>query len=127
MTDSQAIDIVAPWTLDDLGNEIVPMTTFSITIIRYLFGDRLSYFADGLQKLDQMIAGEVSPKSGDNGKWRILIAEACNHTRLNLEKNVLTLEQFNCRIISLQHWERNMWSLSAPLASMSCLTLPDLT
>jgi hypothetical protein len=86
MTDSQAIDIVAPWTLDDSGREIVPITTFSITMIRYLSGGRLAYFADGLRKLDQMITGETSPRSGENGKWRVLIAEACNHTRLNMEK-----------------------------------------
>jgi len=84
ITDSQAIDVVAPWTLDsESGEEIVPITTFSIAMIRYLSGGRLGYFADGLRKLDQMVAGEVSPK-GD--KWRVLITEACNHTRLNMEK-----------------------------------------
>jgi len=86
ITDSQAIDVVAPWTLDDSGKEIVPLTTFSITMIRYLSGGRLGYFTDGLRKLDQMIAGEVAPVNGDGQKWRVLISEACNHTRLNLEK-----------------------------------------
>ncbi|CAB9524586.1 GTPase Der [Seminavis robusta] len=84
ITDSQAIDLVAPWTLDANGHELVPITTFSITMIRYLSGGRLGYFADGLRKLDQMMAGEALPVNGQ--KWNILISEACNHTRLNLEK-----------------------------------------
>jgi len=86
ITDSQAIDIVAPWTLDDDGNEIVPITTFSITMIRYLSGGRLNYFVDGLRQLDHMVAGHVAPRNEESGKWKILIAEACNHTRLNMEK-----------------------------------------
>mmetsp|Transcript_5259 Transcript_5259/g.10110 ORF Transcript_5259/g.10110 Transcript_5259/m.10110 type:complete len:601 (+) Transcript_5259:55-1857(+) len=83
ITDSQAMDIVAPWTLDNQGQEIVPITTFSITMIRYLSGGRLGFFADGLRQLDRMVHGQVSPKGE---KWRILISEACNHTRLNMEK-----------------------------------------
>ena len=84
ITDSQAIDVVAPWTLDEEGNEICPITTFSITMIRYLSGGRLGYFVDGLRKLDNMVAGHATPKV--TGTWKILIAEACNHTRLNMEK-----------------------------------------
>jgi len=85
ITDSQAIDIVAPWTLLETGDEI-PITTFSITMIRYLSGGRLGYFVDGLRQLDDMIAGHVAPRNMVSGKWKILIAEACNHTRLNMEK-----------------------------------------
>jgi small GTP-binding protein len=85
ITDSQAIDVVAPWTLDEsTGEEIVPITTFSIAMIRYLSGGRLGYFVDGLRVLDQMVQGKVSPRNGE--KYKILIAEACNHTRLNMEK-----------------------------------------
>jgi hypothetical protein len=85
ITDSQAIDVVAPWTLDEsTGEEIVPITTFSIAMIRYLSGGRLGYFVDGLRKLDQMVQGKASPRNGE--KYKILIAEACNHTRLNMEK-----------------------------------------
>jgi Hydrogen maturase F tetramerization domain len=83
ITDSQAIDIVAPWTVDEAGNEIVPITTFSIAMIRYLSGGRLNFFVDGLRQLDQMIARTIYPQ---DDKWRILIVEACNHTRLNMEK-----------------------------------------
>lgn len=83
ITDSQAIDIIAPWTIDQAGREIVPITTFSITMIRYLSGGRLNYFVDGLRQLNQMIARKISPRGE---KWRILIVEACNHTRLNMEK-----------------------------------------
>jgi len=86
ITDSQAIDIVAPWTLDSTGKEIVPITTFSVTMIRYLSGGRLGYFVDGLRQLDMMISGQVTPRNKETGRWKILIAEACNHTRLNMEK-----------------------------------------
>lgn len=85
VTDSQAIDVVAPWTLDESGNEIVPITTFSIIMIRYLSGGRLDYFVDGLRRLDEMVHKTVTPVNAD-GKWRVLITEACNHTRLNMEK-----------------------------------------
>ena len=65
ITDSQAMDIVAPWTLDSQGHEIVPITTFSITMIRYLSGGRLSFFADGLRQLGRMVQGQsVSQKWG---------------------------------------------------------------
>ena len=89
ITDSQAIDIVAPWTIDSAtGEELVQITTFSIAMIHYLSGGRLQYFVDGLQKLDDMVSGKVKPvsTSESGGKWKILISEACNHTRLNLEK-----------------------------------------
>eukprot|EP00775_Hariotina_reticulata_P012305 gene12305-12441_t len=33
VTDSQAMDIVHPWTLDDSGQPLVPITTFSIAMI----------------------------------------------------------------------------------------------
>ena len=84
ITDSQAMDVVAPWTLDSQGQEIVPITTFSITMIRYLSGGRLDFFADGLRHLDAMMQGRVAPIN--HNKWRVLISEACNHTRLNMEK-----------------------------------------
>ena len=86
ITDSQAIDIIAPWTIDEDGNELVPITTFSIAMIRYLSGGRLSYFVNGLRQLDDMITGTLPPRNSDSGKYHILITEACNHTRLNMEK-----------------------------------------
>jgi hypothetical protein len=85
ITDSQAIDIIAPWSVDDDGNELVPITTFSIAMIRYLSGGRLSYFVDGLRQLDGMMTGATPPRNSD-GKYHVLITEACNHTRLNMEK-----------------------------------------
>lgn len=84
VTDSQAIDAVAPWTLDEKGNEIVPITTFSIIMIRYLSGGRLDYFVEGLRKLDEMVQKRATPVN--EAKWKILITEACNHTRLNMDK-----------------------------------------
>jgi hypothetical protein len=93
ITDSQAIDVVAPWTVDDsTGTELVPITTFSIAMIRYLSGGRLSYFVDGLRRLDGMMDGTVPPRA--DGTYRVLITEACNHTRLNM---VSVVESGYCR------------------------------
>ena len=89
ITDSQAIDIVGPWTIDDnTGKELVQITTFSIAMIHYLSGGRLQYFVDGLQKLDDVVSGKIVKPVNEtsSGKWKILISEACNHTRLNMEK-----------------------------------------
>lgn len=109
VTDSQAMDIVAPWTLDSQGHEMVPITTFSITMIRYLSGGRLDFFVDGLRHLDAMMQGRATPKN-ENGKWRVLISEACNHTRLNLEKQcadigTVQLPQHLHSVLGEQHVE----------------------
>eukprot|EP01029_Cantina_marsupialis_P016451 TRINITY_DN36676_c0_g1_i1.p1 TRINITY_DN36676_c0_g1~~TRINITY_DN36676_c0_g1_i1.p1 ORF type:complete len:462 (+),score=146.79 TRINITY_DN36676_c0_g1_i1:115-1500(+) len=71
ITDSQAMDLVHPWTLDEDGNETIPITTFSIMMINFLTGGRLPTFVEGLERFKSL-------KEGD----RVLICEACNHNRI---------------------------------------------
>ncbi len=65
ITDSQAMDIMHPWTPGD-----IMLTTFSITMINYFSRGRLNEFARGINVLENL-------KKGD----KILIVEACNHSR----------------------------------------------
>ena len=74
ITDSQAIDLVAPWTPDEVG-----VTTFSIVMINHMGGGRLSTFVDGLKVLSSL-------RSGD----KVLIVEACNHSRI--EEDIGTVQ-----------------------------------
>ncbi len=67
VTDSQALDVVYPWT-KDLD---VPMTTFSTMMINFMSGGRLPELIAGLRALHHL-------KPGD----KVLISEACNHDRL---------------------------------------------
>jgi len=72
ITDSQAMDVVHKWTTDANGvDEVVPLTTFSVTMINYLSGGRLPKFVDGIKQFENL-------KRGD----RVLICEACNHDRI---------------------------------------------
>ena len=66
ITDSQAMDLMHSWTPSDIG-----LTTFSIMMINYVSRGRLAAFITGIAALDDL-------QSGD----RILIAEACNHSRV---------------------------------------------
>ena len=66
ITDSQAMDIMKDWTPDDLA-----LTTFSIMMINYMSRGRLPEFVNGIRALSSL-------KPGDH----ILIAEACNHSRI---------------------------------------------
>jgi [FeFe] hydrogenase H-cluster maturation GTPase HydF len=66
VTDSQAMDLMHPWTPSDIR-----LTTFSIMMVNYVSRGRLAAFAGGIRALDTL-------KPGD----RILIAEACNHSRI---------------------------------------------
>jgi len=69
ITDSQAIDIIHPWTLDNNNKPLIDITTFSI-IMASQKGD-LSYFLKGIEALKKL-------KEND----KVLIAEACNHNRI---------------------------------------------
>ena len=69
ITDSQAVDVVHPWT--EGIQEKVDVTTFSIALIQYMSGGRLQTYVDGLAAL-------LSLHPGD----KVLIAEACNHIRI---------------------------------------------
>ncbi len=66
ITDSQAMDIMKDWTPADIG-----LTTFSIMMINYMSRGKLANFADAVRSVDSL-------KPGDS----ILIAEACNHSRI---------------------------------------------
>ena len=66
ITDSQAMDIVPRWLAKDAA-----LTTFSIAMINYFSRGKLSLFVQGISALDKL-------KSGD----RVLIVEACNHSRI---------------------------------------------
>jgi hypothetical protein len=66
VTDSQAMDIVHPWTLDKNGVPITEITTFSIAMIQQQ--NQLSLFVEGIRSYKNL------PKDS-----RVLVAEGCNH------------------------------------------------
>ena len=66
ITDSQAIDIIKDWAPAEMI-----ITTFSIMMINYMSRGRLSTFMSGVKEIGSLQAGD-----------RILIAEACNHSRI---------------------------------------------
>lgn len=66
ITDSQAMDVMHPWV-----PTTTPLTTFSIAMIHHTSRGRLAEFARGLAGLDKLEAGD-----------RVLIVEACNHSRI---------------------------------------------
>lgn len=66
ITDSQAIDILKTWAPPETA-----LTTFSIMMINYMSRGRLSSFVEGVKSLNDLNPGD-----------RILIAEACNHSRI---------------------------------------------
>ncbi len=66
ITDSQAMDIMKTWTPADIG-----LTTFSIMMINYMSRGKLTKFADAVHTDDRLEPGDS-----------ILIAEACNHSRI---------------------------------------------
>jgi [FeFe] hydrogenase H-cluster maturation GTPase HydF len=66
ITDSQAMDIMRKWTPDDIG-----LTTFSIMMINYMSRGRLADFARSVEVTENLAPGDI-----------VLIAEACNHSRI---------------------------------------------
>lgn len=66
ITDSQAIDIVGVWLSSD-----IKVTTFSIVMVNYLSRGRILDFYRGAEVIDRLL-----PKD------RVLIVEACNHSRV---------------------------------------------
>ncbi|GBG78899.1 hypothetical protein CBR_g28613 [Chara braunii] len=72
VTDSQAMDIVHPWTLDrSTGKPIIDITTFSIALIQRQTDGRLGLLVKGLEAYKSLRPGD-----------RVLVAEACNHNRI---------------------------------------------
>ncbi|GLI60361.1 hypothetical protein VaNZ11_002485 [Volvox africanus] len=83
VTDSQAVDVVHPWTLDpDTGRPLVPFTTFSICMAYAMSGGRLDAWVGGLEALEGLQEGD-----------RVLISEACNHNRITKECNDIGMVQ----------------------------------
>ncbi len=66
ITDSQAMDVMNLWAPPETG-----LTTFSIVMINYMSGGKLGSFVRGLDALSGL-------KEGGS----VLIAEACNHSRI---------------------------------------------
>ncbi|MCX5645775.1 MAG: 50S ribosome-binding GTPase [Phycisphaerae bacterium] len=83
ITDSQAMDLMHTWTPDDLM-----LTTFSIMMINYVSRGRLTAFAEGIKALDGLQAGD-----------KVLIAEACNHSRIAEDIGTVQISKFIER-----HW-----------------------
>ncbi|GIL60596.1 hypothetical protein Vafri_15132 [Volvox africanus] len=83
VTDSQAVDVVHPWTLDPVtGRPLVPFTTFSICMAYAMSGGRLDSWVGGLEALEGLQEGD-----------RVLISEACNHNRITKECNDIGMVQ----------------------------------
>jgi [FeFe] hydrogenase H-cluster maturation GTPase HydF len=83
ITDSQAMDLMHTWTPDDMM-----LTTFSIMMINYVSRGRLAAFAQGIKALDNLQAGD-----------KVLIAEACNHSRIAEDIGTVQIPKFIER-----HW-----------------------
>jgi len=78
ITDSQAMDLMHAWTPDDMM-----LTTFSIMMINYVSRGRLARFAEGIRVLTDLKAGD-----------KILIAEACNHSRIAEDIGTVQIPDF---------------------------------
>jgi [FeFe] hydrogenase H-cluster maturation GTPase HydF len=78
ITDSQAMDLMHTWTPDDMM-----LTTFSIMMINYVSRGRLAAFAQGIKALDSLRAGD-----------KVLIAEACNHSRIAEDIGTVQIPNF---------------------------------
>ncbi len=66
ITDSQAIDIIGPWTPKEYD-----VTTFSIMMINYMSKGKLKLFVEGIKAMGSLQKDD-----------KILIVEACNHSRI---------------------------------------------
>lgn len=74
ITDSQAMDIMNKWCPED-----IKLTTFSIVMINYFSRGRLASFVDGIKPMKVLSKGD-----------KILIVEACNHSRI--EEDIGTVQ-----------------------------------
>jgi [FeFe] hydrogenase H-cluster radical SAM maturase HydE len=90
VTDSQAVDIVHPWTLEvDTGKPLVPFTTFSIAMIQRQLGGKRE--KEGHFKKFAIQGIEAAQRLERGG--RVLIAEACNHNRITQQCNDIGMVQ----------------------------------
>ena len=83
VTDSQAMDLMHVWTPGD-----IMLTTFSIMMINYVSRGRLAAFVEGIEAVDTLQAGDT-----------VLIAEACNHSRIAEDIGTVQIPEFIQR-----HW-----------------------
>ncbi len=83
ITDSQAMDLMHTWTPADMM-----LTTFSVMMINYVSRGRLAKFAEGIRVLKDLKAGD-----------KILIVEACNHSRIAEDIGTVQIPNFIKR-----HW-----------------------
>ena len=83
ITDSQAMDLMHTWTPNDMM-----LTTFSIMMINCISRGRLAAFAEGIRALDRLETGD-----------KVLIAEACNHSRIAEDIGTVQIPKFIER-----HW-----------------------
>ena len=83
ITDSQAIDIMKDWVTADMS-----LTTFSIMMINYISRGRLKEFVTGVKILNSLVAGDS-----------VLIAEACNHSRINEDIGTVQIPKILNRLI----------------------------
>jgi [FeFe] hydrogenase H-cluster maturation GTPase HydF len=81
ITDSQAMDLMHAWTPADMM-----LTTFSIMMVNYGSRGRLAAFVEGIKALDGLQAGD-----------KILIAEACNHSRIAEDIGTVQIPRFLAR------------------------------
>ena len=75
ITDSQAMDILSKWAPADMQ-----LTTFSIMMINYVSKGRIQDFYEGIAAMNQLKAGD-----------RVLIAEACNHSRIKEDIGIVQI------------------------------------
>jgi len=90
ITDSQAMDIMGKWCPDD-----IMLTTFSIVMINHTSGGKLPEFVKGIKTLDKLGKGS-----------RVLIVEACNHSRIGEDIGIVQIPNILKRIdpeISIEH------------------------
>ncbi len=78
ITDSQAMDIMKDWAPADME-----LTTFSIMMINYMSRGRLGKFAEGVKEMNKLRPGD-----------KILIAEACNHSRIKEDIGTVQIPRF---------------------------------
>ncbi len=70
VTDSQAMDVVHTWTLDEQGAELLPITTFSIAMAHRQSGGRLGELVQGLRALRGLAPGDTVLVSEVRAPWQ---------------------------------------------------------
>ncbi len=119
ITDSQAMDIMKSWTPAD-----IELTTFSIMMINYMSRGKLASFASAVQTMDTIKPGET-----------ILIAEACNHSRIKEDIGMVQIPNLiqnrypgvNVRHVFGREWldEKELASVRLVIHCGGCMITPQ--